>query len=153
MGEIIDELVEKEGELAVLLRYGIPPDAAPAAPARAAAPAASPPGDDLIDRLLAAANQAPIILPSSELTWTGTVVELAAYQGRYAHIAEVGLREGHTLGLLAADEGMLCLTASERDLEPFERLRGLVGRDVEIFGWLVDGTDMPVVQVTASRPQ
>ena len=32
MGEIIDELVATNGELAVLLRYGIPPGAAPAAP-------------------------------------------------------------------------------------------------------------------------
>ena len=98
MGEIIDKLVEKDGELAVLIRYGLPPGAAPAAPARA--PASSPSGNDLVDRLLRAANDAPIILPSSELTWMGTVVELAAYQGRYARIAEVGLREGHTLGLL-----------------------------------------------------
>ena len=58
---------------------------------------------------------------------------------------------GIALGLLAGDEGLLCLTRSERDGEPFERLRGLVGSDVEIFGVLADGTDMPVVQVTVSR--
>ena len=63
------------------------------------------------------------------------------------------MRAGHTLGLLvtARDEGLLCLTASERDLEPYERLQGLVGREAEIFGVLADGTDMPVVQVTVSR--
>ena len=46
---------------------------------------------------------------------------------------------------------MLCLTPSDRDVEPYERLLGLVGRQVEIFGVLVDGTDMPLVQVTVSR--
>ena len=147
MGEIIDDLVEKNGQAAVLMRYGIPPGSVPAAPARAAAPA----GNDLVNSLLAAVNEAPIIAPSSELTWRGTVVALAGYVGRYAHIAEAGMHEGHRLGLVAGDEGLLCLTASERDLEPYERLLGLVGREVEIFGVLVDGTDMPVVQVTVSR--
>lgn len=61
------------------------------------------------------------------------------------------MRAGHTLGLLAGNEGLLCLTASERDLEPYARLLGLVDREVEIFGVLVDGTDMAVVQVTVSR--
>ena len=122
MGEIIDELVEKDGESAVLLRWGTPPGAEPAAPARAAG---APPGDDLLDRLVAAGDQAPIVMPSSELTWTGSVVELAGYQGRYAHVAEAGRRAGHTIGLLvAADEGMLCLTATERDAAPFDRLAG-----------------------------
>ena len=145
MGEIIDELVANNGEAAVLIRYGIPPTTAPAAPARAAA------GTDLINSLLGAANEAPIIAPSSELTWTGTVVALTGYQGPYARFAEAGVHEGHRLGLVAGDEGFLCLTASERDLEPYERLLGLVGREVEIFGVLVVGTDMPVVQVTVSR--
>ena len=145
MGEIIDELVATNGEAAVLLRYGIPPDTAPAAPAPA------PADNDLIDSLLRAVNEAPIIAPSSELTWMGTVVELDGYQGLYAHIAEAGVRAGHTLGLLAGNEGLLCLTASERDLEPYARLLGLVDREVEIFGVLVDGTDMAVVQVTVSR--
>ena len=76
---------------------------------------------------------------------------LAGYVGRYAHIAEAGMHEGHTFGLVAGDEGLLCLTGSESDMEPYERLRGWVGRDVEIFGVLADGTDMPVVQVTVSR--
>ncbi len=61
------------------------------------------------------------------------------------------MRDGLTFGLLAGDEGLLCLTASQRDREPYARLDGLVGRDVEIFGVLTDGTDMPVVQVTVSR--
>ena len=61
------------------------------------------------------------------------------------------MHEGHTFGLVAGDEGLLCLTGSESDMEPYERLRGWVGRDVEIFGVLADGTDMPVVQVTVSR--
>jgi len=116
MAEIIDDLVEANGEASVLIRYGIPPGAA-AAPVRAAAGPA-PAGADLIASLLAAANEAPIIAPSSELTWMGTVVELDGYQGLYAHIAEAGVRAGHTLGLLAGNEGLLCLTASERDLEP-----------------------------------
>ena len=96
-------------------------------------------------------NEAPIIAPSSELTRTGRVVALTGYQGPYARFAEAGVHEGHRLGLVAGDEGLLCLTASERDLEPYERLLGLVGSEVEIFGVLVDGTDMPVVQVTVSR--
>ena len=50
------------------------------------------------------------------------------------------MHDGHRLWLVAGDEGLLCLTASERDLEPYERLLGLVGREVEIFGVLVDGT-------------
>lgn len=75
MGEIIDELVATNGEAAVLLRYGIPPDTAPAAPAPA------PADNDLIDSLLRAVNEAPIIAPSSELTWRGTVVKLDGYQG------------------------------------------------------------------------
>ena len=149
MGEIIDELVETNGEAAVLVRYGLPPGAA-VAPVRAPADPA-PAGDDLIASLLAAVNEAPIITPSSELTWMGTVVALVGYQGPYARFAEAGVREGHQLGLVAGNEGFLCLTASERDLEPFERLLGLVGREVEIFGVLVDGTDMPVVQVTVFR--
>ena len=149
MGEIIDELVATNGELAVLLRYGIPPGAAPAVPARAAASA--PAGDDLVLSLLTAANEAPIIAPSSELTWMGTLVALEDYEGQFRPIAEAGVRMGLTMGLLSGDEGLLCLIASERDLEPYERLRGLVGRDVEIFGVLADGTDMPVVQVTVSR--
>ena len=128
MGEVIDELVAKNGEAAVLMRYGIPPGTAPAA-----------------------VNEAPIVAPSSELTWTGRVVALTGYQGPYARFAEAGVHEGHRLGLVAGDEGLLCLTASERDLESYERLLGLVGREVEIFGVLVDGTDMPVVQVTVSR--
>ena len=146
MGEIIDALVDVNGEAAVLVRYGVPPGAA--TPVRAAPALAN---SELVDRLLVALSEAPIIAPSSELTWTGTVVALDGYRGRYAHIAEAGVRAGIALGLLAGDEGLLCLTGSERDLEPFERLRGLVGRDVEIFGVLADGTDMPVVQVTVSR--
>ena len=128
MGEVIDELVAKNGEAAVLMGYGIPSGTAPAA-----------------------VNEAPIVAPSSELTWTGRVVALTGYQGPYARFAEAGVHEGHRLGLVAGDEGLLCLTASERDLEPYERLLGLVGSEVEIFGVLVDGTDMPVVQVTVSR--
>ncbi len=147
MGEIIDALVAKNGELAVLMRYGIPRDTAPAAPARPAAPV----GGDLSDSLLAAVNEAPIIAPSSELTWMGTVVALVGYQGPYARFAEAGVREGHQLGLVAGNEGFLCLTASERDLEPYQRLLGLIGREVEVFGVLVDGIDMAVVQVTVSR--
>ena len=147
MGDVIDELVAKNGEAAVLMRYGIPPGTAPAAPARAAASA----GNNLINSLLVAVNEAPIVAPSSELTWTGRVVALTGYQGPYARFAEAGVHEGHRLGLVAGDEGLLCLTASERDLEPYERLLGLVGSEVEIFGVLVDGTDMPVVQVTVSR--
>jgi hypothetical protein len=55
----------------------------------------------------------------------GTVVELVAYQGRYGHIAEAGAHEGHTLGLLIDDEeGLLCLTVSERDWAPYEWLAG-----------------------------
>ena len=147
MGDVIDELVAKNGEAAVLMRYGIPPGTAPAAPARAAASA----GNNLINSLLVAVNEAPIVAPSSELTWTGRVVALTGYQGPYARFAEAGVHEGHRLGLVAGDEGLLCLTASERDLEPYERLLGLFGSEVEIFGVLVDGTDMPVVQVTVSR--
>ena len=128
MGEVIDALVAKNGEAAVLMRYGIPPGTAPAA-----------------------VNEDSIVAPSSELTWTGRVVALTGYQGPYARFAEAGVHEGHRLGLVAGDEGLLCLTASERDLESYERLLGLVGREVEIFGVLVDGTDMPVVQVTVSR--
>ena len=81
----------------------------------------------------------------------GTVVKLDGYQGRYADIAEAGVREGLAFGLLVGDEGLLCLTGSERDLEPHERLLGLVDREVEVFGVLVNGSDMPVVQVTVSR--
>ena len=146
MGEIIDALVAANGPAAVLLRYRVPPGAA--APVR---PASAPAGNDLINSLLAAVSEAPLIAPSSELTWMGTVVALDGYRGPYAHIAEAGLRAGHALGLLAGDEGLLCLTASARDLAPYQRLRGLVGRAVEIFGVLADGTDMPVVQVTVSR--
>ena len=93
MGEIIDELVEKNGEAAVLIRYGIPPGTAPAAPVRAAAQV--PVGNDLINSLLSAVNEVPIIAPSSELTWMGTVVALAGYQGPYARFAEAGVHEGH----------------------------------------------------------
>ena len=142
MGEIIDELVATHGGAAVLMRYGIPP---------APVPGPGPAGDDLVDSLLAAVSADPILAPSSELTWMGTVVALDGYRGRYARIAEAGVRNGLTLGLLAGDEGLLCLTASERDLEPYERLRRLAGRTVEIFGVLRDGTDMPVVEVTVSR--
>ena len=149
MGDMIDGLVETNGEAAVLIRYGLPPGAAAASVSAAADPA--PVGNDLVASLLAAANEAPIIAPSSELTWMGTVVTLAGYRGEYARIAEAGVRNGLALGLLAGDEGLLCLTASQRDLDPYERLVGLVGRDVEIFGVLADGTDMPVVQVTVSR--
>ena len=148
MAEIIDDLLEANGEASVLIRYGIPPGAA-AAPVRAAADPA-PAGSDLIASLLAAANEAPIIAPSSELTWMGTVVRLAGYRGEYAGIAEAGVRDGLAYGLLVGDEGLLCRTSSERDLDPYERLLGLVGRDVEIFGVLADGTDMAVVQVTGS---
>ena len=146
MGEIIDALVAANGQAAVLLRPRVPPGAA--APAR---PASALVDNDLINSLLAAVSEAPLIAPSSELTWMGTVVALDAHRGPHAHIAEAGLRAGHALGLVAGDEGLLCLTASARDLAPYERLRGLVGRDVEIFGVLADGTDMPVVQVTVSR--
>ena len=156
MGEIIDALVEENGQAAVLLRYGLRPGAVTPSrptPGREATPAPAPAlvDNDLINSLLAAVSEAPLIAPSSELTWRGTVVALDGYRGPYAHIAEAGLRAGHALGLLAGDEGLLCLTVSARDLAPYQRLRGLVGRDVQIFGVLADGTDMPVVQVTVSR--
>ena len=150
MGEIIDELVAENGEAAVLIRYGIPPGTTPAAPATPAPDDQGPAGDALIDSLLAAVNEAPIIAPSSELTWMGTVVALAGYVGRYARIAESGVHEGHTLGL-ESDEGLLCLAVSERDPEPYARLRTLVGSHVELFGVLADGADMPLVHVTVSR--
>lgn len=89
--------------------------------------------------------------PSSELTWMGTVVALDRYEGPYAHIAAAGVRDGYTLGLLAGAEGLVCLTASERDREPYRRLEGLVGSEVEIFGVLANSSDSPLVQVTVSR--
>ena len=147
MGGIIDELVAQHGEAAVLLGYGVPPGTAPATPARAAAQSVN----GLINSLRAAVNDVPIIAPSSELTWMGTVVALVGYQGPYARFAEAGVDEGHSLGLVAGVDGLICLAPSQRDLDPYKQLLGLVGREVEIFGVLVEGTDMPVVQVTVSR--
>ena len=148
MAEIFDEQIEENGEAAVLIRYGIPPDAVRSAPAAVPAPV----DDDFAIRLLARAAETPIIAPSSELTWRGTVVALVGYQGRYGHIAEAGAHEGHTLGLLIDDEeGLLCLTALARDRAPYERLAGLLGSHVEIFGVQEEETGMRVVQVTVSR--
>ena len=150
MAEILDAQIEENGEGAVLIRYGIPPDAAAAA-VPAVAPALAP-ADDVLNRLLAWVDEAPPIAPSSELTWMGTVVELVGYQGRYGHIAEAGAHEGHTLGLLIDDEeGLLCLTASERDRAPYEWLAGRLGSHVEIFGVQDEETGVRVVQVTVSR--
>jgi hypothetical protein len=144
MGVLIDELVASDGEAAVLLRYGIPPGSAQAA--------AAPVEADLLSRLLGAANQAPLILPGSELTWRGTVVTLTGYQGPHAHIAAAGVSAGHRVGLLAEDGGLVCLAAAD-DPEPYAQLLGLVGLGVKIFGILADGTDMPLVQVTVSIVQ
>jgi hypothetical protein len=119
-----------------------PQPTAPAAPA--------PSGYDLFDRLRRAIDDAPIIAPSTSLTWRGTVVELVGYRGRDAPIAKAGAQQGHTLGLLVDDEGLLCLTASEQDGAPYGRLRESLGRRVEIVGVLAGGTDLPVVQVIAS---
>ncbi len=138
MGEIIDELVGSNGEASVLLRYGIPPDAA------------TPAGADLASRLWQNASEAPFILPSSELTWRGTVVTLDGYRGAHAQIAAAGVRAGYTVGLLAGDEGLLCLTASAGDPAPYAGLQALVGRTIEVFGMLADGTDMPLIEVTAT---
>ena len=66
--------------------------------------------------------------------WMGTVVALVGYQGPYARFAKAGVDEGHSLGLAAGEEGFLCLTASQGDLGPYDRLLGLVGREVEIIG-------------------
>ena len=93
MGEIIDALADVNGEAAVLVRYGVPPGAATAV--RAAPVLAN---SELVDRLLVALSEAPIIAPSSELTWTGTVVALDGYRGRYARIAEAGVRAGDRAG-------------------------------------------------------
>jgi len=150
MAEILDAQIEENGEGAVLLRCGIPPDAAAAAvPAVAPAPADD---DDVVNRLLAWVDEALPIAPSSELTWMGTVVELVGYQGRYGHIAEAGAHEGHTLGLLIDDEeGLLCLTASERDRAPYEWLAARLVSHVEIFDVQDEETGVRVVQVTVSR--
>jgi len=144
MGERIDELVAKSGEAAVLIRYGLPPGS------EALPPRAEGPGADLVNSLLAAANEAPIIAPASELTWVGTVVNLDDYEGPFEHIAESGLREGHTLGLVAGSEGLLCLTASSHQA-PYRQLDAWVGDEVEIFGVLAASTDIPLVRVTISR--
>lgn len=144
MAELIDARVERDGAATVLMRYGIPSESPPATPA-------APAGADLINSVRAALNEAPMIAPSSELTWIGTVVSLAAYDGRYSRVAEAGMRDGHTLGLLAGDEGLICLVAFDGDARPFERLGSLVGRDVEIFGVLSADTEMPLVEVTVSR--
>ena len=61
MSDIIDELVESHGEASVLLRYGVPPDAA------------TPVGADLVNRLWQATTEVPVIMQSSELKWRSTV--------------------------------------------------------------------------------
>ena len=76
---------------------------------------------------------------------------LQEYEGRFRSIAEAGVRMGFTIGLLSGNEGLLCLTPSLSDLVPFEQLAQWIGSEVEIFGVLADGTDIPVVNVTVSR--
>jgi hypothetical protein len=149
MGAIIDELVERNGEATVLLRYGVPPSATQPVNARAT----PPPGGtrDLVASLLTAVSKAPMIAPSSELTWTGTVVSLQDYAGRFRAVADAGVRAGLTVGLLSDDEGLLCLTSSTSDPTAFQQLVRSVGSDVEIFGVLAVGTEMPLVYVTVSR--
>ena len=146
MGEVVDELVAKSGEAAVLIRYGLPPGS------EAPAPRAEVPGADFVNSPLVAANEARIIALASELTWMGTVVTLDDYDGPFGHIAAAGLRDGHTLGLVAGSEGLLCLTASS-DEAPYRQLDAWVGDEVEIFGVLADGTETPLVRVTVARVQ
>ena len=136
MSDIIDALVESHGEASVLLRYGVPPDAA------------TPVGADLVNRLWQATTEVPVIMQSSELKWRGTVETLDGYQGPNAQIVAAGVRAGYSLGLLAGGEGLLCLT-SAGDPAPYALLHGLEGREVEVYGVLASGTDMPLVQVTA----
>jgi hypothetical protein len=148
MAETIDALVATHGAEAVLLHYGRQPGAtARPAPDRTGTPISG----DLVTQLLAAAHEPPVILPWSEVAWTGTLVNLDQYLCLEAEVREPDAYAGCALGLLAGEE-LLCLSASARDLTPYGHLPMLIGRDVEILGVLADRPrDIPVVEVTRAR--
>jgi hypothetical protein len=148
MAANIDVLVAAHGEEAVLLPYGRQPGAtARPMPDSTEAPI----GDELVTRLLAAAHEPPVILPWSEVAWTGTLVALDQYLCLEAEVREPDAYAGCTLGLLAGEQ-LLCLSASVHDDTPYGHLPELIGRDVEILGVLADRPrDIPVVEVTMAR--
>ena len=149
MAKDIEEMVEDRGENAVFVRFRpTPPSVTPPA-ASAGAPA---PGslDALAGQLVGAINEAPVVLPGSELTWIGRIVRLADYDGPYRSVAVAGADSGHALGIVTELDGLLCLTRDGDSPEHYDRLLDLEGLQAEVFGLISERAGMTIVRVTLS---
>ena len=150
IAELIEEMVEERGESSVFVRFvPIPPAFPPAASTAAAVDDTrlQARGGQLVDAL----SEAPVVLPGSELTWIGTIVRLADYDGPQRSIAVAGADAGHTLGIVTELDGLLCLTRDLDNPEPYERLMDLQGQRAEVFGVISEPTGVALVEVTLSR--
>ncbi len=140
----------ERGERDVFVRYLVPPPAVPA-------PAPGEPTNanltDLAGRLFDASNEIPAALPGSELAWVGRVVRLLDYSGPHWVVANAGLDEGLTYGLITDYAGLICLSRAPTDPKPHDGLDALVGRETQVLGITEDVDGMVVVGVTLSLAQ
>ena len=157
MAEDIEKLVEEVGERGAFVRWHTTPAAVlvpPAAPEPAATAAADPATTDLsalAGQLVDALDETPVVLPGSELTWVGSVVQLADYDGPHADIARAAAEKGHTLGLVTEVDGLLCVMKDDQNPEHYEALAALAGSNAEVFGLLTEDEGLTVVRVTLCR--
>ena len=118
-----------------------------------AADATSGPFDGLnLAGLRALLTEPLVVFPSSEMVWTGTIVNLATYEGPHVQIVKAGLQRGHTLGLQTGDGGLFCLAPFGETREAYTSLEGRAGERAEVVGLLSEDAGMPVITVTSTRP-
>lgn len=154
MAEEIARLVDEKGEAHVFVRYA-PPTPSPASalpPASAAGQPLSPQGlDDLGGQLLSALHETPVVLEGSELTWMGTIVALAFYEGPDAGRAARARASGHEFGISTDMDGLLYLTRDPENPEHYEMVTEMAGKQAEVFGLVSKIDGLSVVQVTLCR--
>lgn len=147
----IQQMIDERGEAHVFVRY-VPPAAIPAASDTSFRERVAPDAlDDLGGQLLSALHETPVVLEGSELTWSGMLVPLTAYEGPDAELAQAALTQGHEFGIVTEFDGLLSLTRDPKNPEPYEILTGMPGRQVEVFGLVFETDGLSVVQVTLCR--
>ncbi len=79
------------------------------------------------------------------------MVRLVEYRGPHVLVANAGLDDGLTYGLITNFAGLICLTPDGTNREPHDALEAFVGRETEILGITEELGSMVVVAVTVSR--